>query len=128
MKGNAYKKVGNSSWYTDDGTSRSEMNSYLDSVYSENPSTGKKRSKPRKKKKCDHKHEWSDVLLETSYRDPLTGKQKRTLHLGKKCSICDLIKETKWFITVKEGGIYRNMTYDEIKKQYSDLEIIDYLG
>lgn len=128
MKGNAYKKFAESGWTDTDETTRAQMNEYAEGISLEKPSTGKKKSKPHKKKKCDHKHEWSDVLLETSYRDPLTGKPKRTLHLGKKCSICDLIKETKWFITVKEDGIYRNMTYDEIKKQYSDLEIIDYLG
>ena len=58
----------------------------------------------------------------------MVGKAKRTLHLGKKCSICEEIREAQWFITVHENGIIRQLTTEEIEKQYSDLEIIDYLG
>lgn len=128
MKSNDYKKVGNANWYTDDKTFRSETNSYLDSVYSENPSNGKKKSKPHKKKKCDHKHEWQEVILETKYRNPLTGKTEQNLHLGKRCTICEEIRETRWFITEVIDGHVKTLDYKEIKKKYFDLPIINYLG
>ena len=123
MKGNTYKKVGNSDWYTDDGTSRSETNTFISSVYSENSSTGKKKSKQHKKKKCDHKHVYEDVLLKVTTKDPLTGKVRKTLHLGKKCSVCNLIKETGWFILGEDGKI---LSYDEVLKKYPNYDIVDY--
>lgn len=121
MSKSIYKKVGNDA-------SRSELNDFLDLTNSNKPSTGSKKSTGKKSKKSDHKHEFKDVLLRVSTKDPLTGKEKKSLHLGKKCESCNLIRETQWFITESCGNGYsRTLDYDEIIKKYPDYEIIEYV-
>lgn len=125
MKKSEYKKIG-SAWDIDtDDISRSK----IDDFYTESSecSNGYRKSTQKKKKKSDHKHDYKEVLLRVTYSNPFTGKLNQRLHLGKKCSVCGLIKETKWFITESTGdGYSRELTYDEIIKKYPDYEIVDY--
>jgi hypothetical protein len=128
MNKSIYKKVGNSNWDVDNNTSRSELNDFLDLTNSSKSSTGKKKSKSSKKKKSDHKHDFYEVLLRLCYKDPLTGKEKKSLHLGKKCRVCGKLKETQWFITESTDDGYRKiLSYDETVEKYPDYEIIDYI-
>lgn len=125
MNKSEYKKLDNT-WNTDtDNISRGKIDDFYSNL--EKPSNGKKQAVKKKKKKSDHKHQFEEVLLRVSTKDPLTGKAKRSLHLGKRCSICKMIKETGWFITEKtEDGMYRTLTYDEVIAKYPDYDIVDY--
>jgi hypothetical protein len=124
MNKSEYKKIENIG--NDDSSNRGKIDDFYADL--EKPSTcTKKSATKKKKKKSDHKHQFEEVLLQVSYRYPLTGKVTKNLHLGKRCSICSMIKETSWFITEKcSDGSSRILTYDEIINKYPDLEIVDY--
>lgn len=126
MKGNDYKKVGNAGWNDDHYTERPDMNEYADEIVSSEISNGKKKSKPKKHKKANHKHEYTEVLLREEKTNPVTGKKSYWIMLGEKCIVCAQLRVKKWFLTEQcEDGYYRHLTYDETLKKYKGLEIID---
>ena len=102
------------------------MNEYADEIVSSEISNGKKKSKPKKHKKTDHKHEYTEVLLREEKTNPVTGKKNYWVMLGEKCIVCAQMRVKKWFLTEKgEDGYYRQLTYEEALKKYKGLEIID---
>jgi hypothetical protein len=126
MKNNDYKKVGNAVWNYNNYTERPDMNDYADDIVYNEVSNGKKRSKQKKHKKANHKHEYTEVLLRQGYTFPLTGKKSYNMMLGEKCVVCAQLRVKKWFLTERcEDGYYKELTYAETLKKYKGLEIID---
>lgn len=126
MKNNDYKKVGNTDYIDNNYTERPDMNSYASDIMNNEISNGRKRSKPKKHKKADHKHNYIEVILREEKTNPVTGKKNYRAMLGEKCTICSQIKVKNWLLSERlEDGYYKLLNYKEIVEKYKDLEIID---
>ena len=124
-KSNIHKKVGRQGWIEEEHTTRSELDNYYDEADTDSPSTGKKRSKRKSKKKCDHKHKYSDII--GIFNTDILGRPHRSAVLMKRCSICGKIDGWKHpVIEDKETHRNRQMTYDEIMKVYGNLDVVEY--
>jgi hypothetical protein len=121
-----YRKIGNC-WNSDND---SELRNKLDEFYSSKSEIIKpnnKKTKKKKHKKVDHKHDYHDCLVLERYFLPNLNVNKKHYMLGKQCSICEKIKVTHWFITEYcDDGSYRQLESDEILEKYNDLPIVDY--
>lgn len=119
-KSNIYKKVGQSGWNSERETSRSATESFYDDIEQSEQSTGKKKSKDKKHKRSDHKHDYYKVLIRTQI--PIGKKLKNTYSFGNKCSICGKVKDISFYVYDESGHISDEQ---EILKKFADLEIVD---
>lgn len=126
-KSNYYKKLGQHGWNYEGHTERSIEDDFYDDDMKQKPSTGKKQSKKKTPKKCDHKHKYEEVVC-LYYRD-VFGRSRKSANLSMRCSICGRLNGWK-HPTIYDPDIKRNriMTTEEILKEYKHLPLIEYKG
>ena len=124
-KSNYHKKLGRAGWIDNEHTSRSKESNFYDEDYSlEKPSTGKKKKKHPAPKKCNHKHEYEEVIC--TYEINILGQHKPEAVIRDRCTICGEMKGWK-HPTIKDSEHYfsRSMTYEEILKNFPNLTILE---
>lgn len=123
-KSNFYKKLGQAGWSDNDHTPRSKEDDFYELDSANKSSTGKKRKK-KSVKKCNHKHQYVEVIC--LYKRDLLGRPCKTAILSRRCSICGKLDGWKHpTIRDPETGYTRMMTADEVLKYYKNLEVIEY--
>ena len=65
-------------------------------------------------KKANHKHQYTECLIQDS-----TGH----ISLGRECSVCGILKEDKWLPVIRTERGYRMLTKEDVLQRYSHLEV-----